>query len=422
MDRGGEAEKVLVIGDDTRSGLAVIRSLGRAGKIVHVAPFSWRSPSLRSRYVHRVHRLPRYAEERHAWATELAAIVSREKINLVLPCCDRGLLLLAEHRDVLAHTALAIPSPAAIDILFDKARTRDLCSSLGVPVAVGRLLTPTDDAATLARELGLPLFIKPRRSYRVSDIGSRGKVRRAADLTELSAILQSIDDPEQYLAESAFEGTGGGLSVMARDGAVEHAFQHGRLREAILGGSSLRVSEPVDPERLAAVEAICKATRLTGVCMFETLHDPVSGRWIIVEANARFWGSLPLPVALGVDFPLFLHDAIVSRRSHPQVAYSEGVVGRNLVHDGFNLMQAFASGKHRMATLRSLFSFCAQPLFWALGLERSDTFVRDDPLPALFELLSLPRTIRDKQALQGLGSRERRRPARQPMDEVAATS
>ncbi len=42
--------KVLVLGEDTRSFLAVIRSLGRAGLSVHTAWCPLNSPALRSKY------------------------------------------------------------------------------------------------------------------------------------------------------------------------------------------------------------------------------------------------------------------------------------------------------------------------------------------------------------------------------------
>ena len=34
--------------------------------------------------------------------------------------------------------------------------------------------------------------------------------------------------------------------------------------------------------------------------------DAASDHWILVEINGRFWGSLPLAVASGMDFPLGL--------------------------------------------------------------------------------------------------------------------
>ena len=43
--------KALVIGEDTRSFLATVRSLGRGGIEVHAAPFTFQSPALRSRYI-----------------------------------------------------------------------------------------------------------------------------------------------------------------------------------------------------------------------------------------------------------------------------------------------------------------------------------------------------------------------------------
>ena len=58
------AGRVLVLGSDTRSFLAVVRSLGRAGIEVHVAWCPADAPALGSRYVHTVHSLPPYEVDR----------------------------------------------------------------------------------------------------------------------------------------------------------------------------------------------------------------------------------------------------------------------------------------------------------------------------------------------------------------------
>lgn len=55
-------EKVLVIGDDMRSFLATVRSLGRQGLQVHAAPYDMSSPALTSRYIQQVHPLPFYLD------------------------------------------------------------------------------------------------------------------------------------------------------------------------------------------------------------------------------------------------------------------------------------------------------------------------------------------------------------------------
>src|SRR5436305_13415721 len=78
-------EKVLVVGDDMRIFLAVVRSLGRAGKEVHAAPFNWHSPALKSRYVAAVHCFPRYSDDRAAWCAALAATLRTGNVSLAVP-------------------------------------------------------------------------------------------------------------------------------------------------------------------------------------------------------------------------------------------------------------------------------------------------------------------------------------------------
>src|SRR6056297_585517 len=80
-----DSERVLVIGDDTRATLAVVRSLGRAGKEVHIAPFNWHSPTTHSRYVARVHQLPRNTRMQ-SWVEAAAEILARWHFDLVIPC------------------------------------------------------------------------------------------------------------------------------------------------------------------------------------------------------------------------------------------------------------------------------------------------------------------------------------------------
>jgi len=144
-----------------------------------------------------------------------------------------------------------------------------------------------------------------------------------------------------------------------------------------------------------ACEKICTHTKLTGVCMFEFRWNPHSRRWILIETNARFWGSLPLPISLGVDFPRFLYDLLVHDIRHPQPDYQAGIRARNFVLDGFNLL--CDAGRIRPRELKSwiadLADFLVQPIRWSTGRERSDTFVRDDLRPALWECASLFATV-----------------------------
>ena len=118
-------QKVLVIGDDTRSFLGIVRSLGRKGIELHVAPFNFRSPALRSRYVSRICELPFYMGDGTEWLDAVRRLIDREKYQLIIPCDERALLPLDRHRGILETLCkLAIPDRASIATLFDKHNTR----------------------------------------------------------------------------------------------------------------------------------------------------------------------------------------------------------------------------------------------------------------------------------------------------------
>jgi predicted ATP-grasp superfamily ATP-dependent carboligase len=404
--------RVLVFGDDMRIFLAVVRSLGRSGKEVHAVPFNWRAPALKSRYIAAIHRVPRYSDDPDGWLAAVRRLLEQQSFDLIVPCCDdRSILSFDRHRDAFARFRMAIPGSNAMDLLFDKAQTRALCAQLGVPITAGEVLGSADTASGLIARYGLPLVIKPARSYSLDRLDAWGKVHIAETAAELERVLAQITERERYLVEQYFDGVGTGVSVLAREGRILNAFQHRRLREGWGGSSSHRISEPIDPDLLHACKEIANFTALTGVCMFEFRFNLDTKRWILLETNARFWGSLPLPISLGVDFPRYLYDLFVHYQVHPQVPYQEGAMSRNVTLDALNLISDFRRRKRGElgSWLSAAASFVTQPVRWATGKERSDSFVWDDLLPAFSECAQLAEIIREKRYRDRVGKPRRRR-------------
>src|SRR3954471_22457765 len=149
--------RVLVLGDDMRIFLSVVRSLGRAGIEVHAAPFEADAPALRSKYVFAKHALPSYPSDPAGWRQAMGALLQHGSFDLVMPCCDRAILALHLSREELSQYRLAIPNRAAMEILFDKVRTRELAAELNIPIAAGAVLEAKHTAEGLMAEFGLPL-------------------------------------------------------------------------------------------------------------------------------------------------------------------------------------------------------------------------------------------------------------------------
>lgn len=137
-----------------------------------------------------------------------------------------------------------------------------------------------------------------------------------------------------------------------------------------------------------------RALDYTGVAMVEFRTDPKSGRSIFIEVNGRFWGSLPVALAAGVDFPLYLYQMLVEGRREFPRRYPVGVHSRNLFPDiRWLLGNLKADRSDPLLQTRSLWKVAAEPLNVLLGREHVDTLVADDPAPGVGECAEILRTV-----------------------------
>jgi protein-tyrosine-phosphatase/predicted ATP-grasp superfamily ATP-dependent carboligase len=415
------ARSALVIGSDTRAFLGVVRSLGRQGVAVDVAPFDFSSVALSSRYVRAVHRLPPLQLDPEAWITALLAVCEQTRPDFIVPCDDRSIIPLHEFASRVAHLRLAMPGELAFHTFFDKGHTRAMALQCGVPVPRGRVLAAGDTAAQLVAEFGLPLFVKPRNSYLLRALESRRNVSACHSESALQAVLDEIATPDEYLVEARFNGTGVGVSVLAKGGVISQAFQHRRVREPVGGGgSSYRQSEAVSPDLEAMTVALCAASRLEGVAMFEYKVDDATGQKALLEVNSRFWGSLPLAMAAGVDFPYLWFTQAMGEAPAPRVVYRVPCYARNLLNDLYATLGHIESRQRE-----GVLVMAGEALRWVgsfgrllIGIETLDTLQSDDPQPGKLELRAIAAKVGERITRVLPGARERR--ARQVAQTVQA--
>jgi protein-tyrosine-phosphatase/predicted ATP-grasp superfamily ATP-dependent carboligase len=405
--------KTLVLGYDTRSFLGVIRSLGRAGIEVHVAWFEDGGPALRSRYVTRAHRIPRYRPGEDAWKDALEELMRREAFDLVLPCDDQRALPLAAHRaDLERWGRIALPDNEALALLGDKHRTTALARSLGVPVPREVIVSTRADLDAVRDAFSPPLILKPASSYTLASLESRGMVRRADSWQAAEALLHHMRTVGPVAIQSFCRGRGVGVELLLSGGAPVMVFQHVRLHEPPHGGgSSYRRGVPVSSELLVASLKVLGALRYTGVAMVEFRRDADAGRWVLLEVNARVWGSLPLALASGADFPLALFQLLVDGRSAVATNPRAGLCARNLREDArWHRANARADRADPTLNTRPWPRVITETGVNVLtGRERIDTFTLDDPRPGLAEVAQLLRDAARRVRVPGFRVRRRRR-------------
>ena len=401
-------ERVLVLGDGTRAFLAVVRSLGRMGLEVHAAQSDLSCPALRSRYVAATQNLPKYRSCPQRWEEALRDLVAAQDYRLVIPVNDASLLMLHHHAEALGSQRLALPNADALKIFTNKGFARTVAQSVGVPICRGRALAPEDDPSSLIREFGLPLALKPASPYVLGDAAAKREVRIIHDKAALEREL-SAGAMKDCVIEAFFAGQGVGVSIVARRGEIMQAYQHRRLRESSEAGmSTSRISEAVDDILLASVKSLARALQLHGVAMFEFRHNNQSGEYVLLEVNLRFWGSLPLALAAGADFPAMLYDLLVKGEVQPAQGYQAGVRRTDMTGDYYRLAlkaDESTSAKDRLKVAASVACSAIRVLF----RRDYDSWAADDEGPFLAERRAL---------LQNLGGAIARRIAGLPLDEA----
>ncbi len=314
-----QVPSVLVLGEDTRSFLSVIRSLGRAGYDVHVVCYDRKSPALKSKYISSAFFYNYQAHKQDEWLDNVVCLIERYKYDVIFPCDERSIYPLWQVRNQLpSKTKLAISNQKALDVLFDKWKTKQVARQHNIPVASGELVNLRQCSYDqLRQKYGDQFVIKPLQSFEVQSLERREKVVIVKSVQDYLDFTESNSVDRLYLVEAYFQGNGEGLSVFSVEGKVKAAFSYRRLAEPDSGGgSSYRGSSDIDLEQLRAVEQVCGETNLTGLSMFEFRRNTSQNKWILVEVNARVWGGLPLAEIAGIDFPKmycdYLHKGIVT--------------------------------------------------------------------------------------------------------------
>ena len=389
--------KALVLGSDNGSFLSVIRSLGRAGIEVHIAWCPEDAPAARSRYVHAVHRLPRPSGD-GAWLEAFASLMDAERFDLVLPTNDPTLIPLQLARQELEPRGrMYLLNDRAFGITFDKVRTRELALAQGVPVAPGAIVSTDREIASAIDGRSYPLIVKPQASFSLDDLERRNSVVRVYDEAAAHAAIRERLPHGRVLIEDNVPGTGWGVEVLAHDGEILLSQQHERLHEPLHGGqSSYRRTVPRHPAFLRAATTLIRALAYTGVAMFEFKGDPSSGEWILVEINGRFWGSLPLSLAAGIDFPYALWQLLVDGHTDVANDYRTGIYARNLKRDLKWQWLNLRSDRHDpdLSTM-PLGRVLAELGHVARGREHTDQFITDDLRPGVAEFRGLALDLAD---------------------------
>jgi predicted ATP-grasp superfamily ATP-dependent carboligase len=298
---------VLVLDLDTRAGLCIARSLGRAGYAVAVAARDGKASGLTSRYASQRVVLPDPTVDFHDHARALIEALASQRPDAALPSIDSSVEVLHTNRDAVGQfTAPALGSFEAVEIALSKERVIEIAGPLGVPVPRSTLVSSLPELEAAVAETGLPCVLKPDRSWRSSGAGGErlapSIVRDAEEARRVGAGLVHGDAP--VLVQEFAVGDRETIKLFRDRGRtlVRMAMLVDRAWPPLGGSSVMRrtVSPPADV--LDYAERLVAEVGLDGYSEVEFRRD-AAGRPLLMEINPRISQSVEVAVQAGVDFP-----------------------------------------------------------------------------------------------------------------------
>ena len=302
----------LVTDAQLRNAVAGLRGLGRAGlRVAAVAP-ARTAPGL----------LSRFASERITAPDVLAdpagfrAAVEREAAGrVVYPVREESIDALLDSEATLAYA-----NRDSLAAVRDKRRLAELAAETGLrtPATIAEATT----AELLGADLSLPCVVKPAHPRQ----GTLPSAQVAATRDELRELLAGLPAEELLLVQERARGPlVAVVVVVGRDGELAARFQQVALRTwpPDAGDSSLATSMAPD-ERLASRAAgLLRAAGYVGLAQLQFVETPEGHS--LIDINPRFYGSLPLALAAGVNLPAIWHAVVTGEETPGPAPYKVGV-------------------------------------------------------------------------------------------------
>lgn len=335
----------IILDGHLKSALAAARSLARGGITVRCGAVRASAPTLHSRACTTSFRYPDPLIDLDGFIAAVNRHVSPGSV--IFPFSDRTALALSRHRDRLApDIRLLMPSAEIVETVFNKERFSALAAELCVPVP-----------ETMPAPDNFPVVIKPRfncfwngnTGVSVSTTIAHNKNETLAAINELQMRTGEAPLLQRWVAGGEY-----GVTVLCRAGEILAMSAHRRLRSLALSGGASTAKETIKiPDSFRGpIERIVHRLSWTGPAMFEFRGDP-QGTFVLLEMNGRFWGSLPLAVMAGTDFPLLAFQMATNQELTGHRAGRVGMYSRHFMGDIARITRV--SGVARLSAIGAFF-------------------------------------------------------------------
>jgi predicted ATP-grasp superfamily ATP-dependent carboligase len=318
---------VLVTNGNYLHTLGVVRSLGQAGATVYCLAPTTNSIALHSRYCAGGFIGPPDTDG-EAYVAFLERVLTENSFDLLMPIGALATRIVSQHRERFAGLIhFEIAEHQAFETAYSKRQTYALAEKVGVPYPKTVYPQSLDEVEQLAREFQYPVVIKA-----ILEEGAN-VVRYPKNREELLAQYRLLCQERGYVApllpmlqEFIYsDDIGYSFCALYQKGTCKRVFMYRELRSYPIRGGSSTYAESYYGEDLKTFgTALLDALEWNGVAHMDFRRD-AQGRLRLMEINPKFWASLELALAAGIDFPALLCQMANGRQLDVSDDYQVGI-------------------------------------------------------------------------------------------------
>ncbi|MCH2206458.1 MAG: ATP-grasp domain-containing protein [Lentisphaerales bacterium] len=260
------------------------------------------------------------------------------EVDLVIPTIDPDLIILDRLRDELAvqmpSTRLLLPNSEVVRVGADKVMTKQTLGALGVRVP--KTLDPSLDS------FAFPVFVKPA-------CGSAGEnARKICNQEELVGHLEVTENP---IVEEFIDGPEFTVDVFCnRHGQALLAIPRKRL--SVRGGEVAKGVVERNEELEGIACSIAQKLNCDSPITIQFIKQ--DDEYVAIEINARLGGGLPLSVAAGANWPLWILDLARGREPEVKADIKDRLIMSRYDQSIFFDMNTFEKSKPNLSGVKVL--------------------------------------------------------------------
>ena len=330
---------VFVTDGAERTSLAIARSLGKKGIEVHCGESYRFSTTALSKYCTKNFVYPDPQIDCKQFINRLVDILKNGDYEAIYSSREVTTIPISYYKKELErYVKVPFPDYDKMLMAHDKAKTFKFAMECGIPMPKTYFVESMEELEKVSDTIMYPVVVKPRCKTTwnggrpmMLKVTAKNYVKEKKDLITISDEIYKKSGKMPLIQEYIY-GEGYGVEVLFNHGEPRAVFVHKRLREYPITGGASTLRESIYNEKMENIALeLMENLGWHGVAMVEFKLDEKDGKPKLMEVNGRFWGSLPLSITSGVDFPYLLHKMTTEGDVKPVFEYKAGVKCRWLV-------------------------------------------------------------------------------------------